>query len=115
MALEELRVEKEQLKAELERTQGELEEINRASEPAMLTDQEKLLRENPVLTDTIQDSQQYQSLKDENEQLKVLLDQLRESEAAQLRIAYDQVDVTVLVCHLSDIYMTAASRCEYGS
>ena len=49
------------------------------------------MRENPVLTDQVEDSGKYQSLVVENEQLKGLLEQLRESDAGKLRIAFEQV------------------------
>lgn len=53
--------------------------------------QERLLRENPVLMDQVEDSGKYQSLVDENQQLQTLLEQLRESDGGKLRINFEQV------------------------
>lgn len=44
-----------------------------------------------MLSDQVEDSRKYQSLADENEQLKTLLEQLRESDAGKLRIGFEQV------------------------
>ncbi|MEM7002166.1 MAG: hypothetical protein AAF529_15355, partial [Pseudomonadota bacterium] len=43
------------------------------------------------MTDQVEDSSKYQSLRDENDQLRTLLEQLRESDAGKLRIAFEQV------------------------
>ena len=56
-----------------------------------ISQQERLLRENPVMNDQVEDSGKYQSLQDENDQLKNLVDQLRESDAGKLRLAFEQV------------------------
>lgn len=91
MEMEVLRQERENLQAQLDRVQGELEDMDRIAAPTVLTDQERLLRENPVMTDNVQDSQHYHQLEDENSQLKVLVEQLRESDAGKLRIFCEQV------------------------
>ena len=43
------------------------------------------------MNDQVEDSGKYQSLQDENDQLKNLVDQLRESDAGKLRLAFEQV------------------------
>ena len=60
-----------------------------------ISQQERLLRENPVMNDQVEDSGKYQSLQDENDQLKNLVDQLRESDAGKLRLAFEQVSRSV--------------------
>jgi len=48
--------------------------------------------ENPTLVDQVEDSEKFHSLRSENEQLKALLEELRQSDAAKLRQGYEQVN-----------------------
>lgn len=102
MEMEQLRQEKENVIAQLDRAQGELEDMDRMAAPTVLTDQERLLRENPVMNDSAHDSVDYQRLEDENNQLHTLVEQLRETDGGKLRIFCEQVSnrVTSAPCHV---------------